>query len=279
MMKKVVLSFAAVLLAFVMVTASALAYNAKGVVDDAELLTYGEEKWLQEKLDDVYQNHQFQVVLHTVDGIQGQPIHLYAADFYDYNGYGEGSTCDGMIFVIDMDEREYVTVTTGMGIPYFSDRAIASMEENIVEDLSAGNYYEAFCAYLDQVEQQLNYVKTQPVVYFQEPLGDFDYVDAYDYYGDEVTQETRLAIAAGFSGIVTSIVLSVMVGRMKTARKKAAASDYVQGARFNRETDTYLYSTTRKRRVQSSSSSSGGGSSTFRSSSGRSHGGGRSGRF
>ena len=104
-------------------------------------------------------------------------------------------------------------------------------------------------------------------------------MDAYDYYGDEVTQETRLAIAAGFSGIVTSIVLSVMVGRMKTARKKAAASDYVQGARFTRETDTYLYSTTRKRRVQSSSSSSGGGSSTFRSSSGRSHGGGRSGRF
>ena len=92
MMKKFVLSFAAVLLAFVMVTASALAYNAKGVVDDAELLTYGEEKWLQEKLDDVYQNHRFQVVFHTVDGIQGQPIHLYAADFYDYNGYGEGST-------------------------------------------------------------------------------------------------------------------------------------------------------------------------------------------
>ncbi|MBE5776719.1 MAG: TPM domain-containing protein [Clostridiales bacterium] len=261
------------------VCVSALGYNLNTVVDSADLLSDSEETALLQKCENLYAAHDFQLVFHTTYGTDGQPIHLYAADFYDYNGYGYGADCDGIIFVVDMQEREYVTVTTGKGINYFSDYTISAIEDGIVSDLSEGEFYDAFLDYADSVENQLAYVKKQSEVIDDQPVYEFDYVQAYDYYGDYVTSGEKLMIAAVIALVITGIVLGVMVASMKTARKKNQAADYVQDVNLTRVSDVYLYTTERRRKIQTSSSSGNGGSSTFRGSSGTSHGGGRAGKF
>lgn len=255
----------------------ALAYNADAVADDANLLSAGDEERLEMLVQELYEEYDFQLVFHTADGID-QPIHLYAADFYDFNGYGYGANADGMIFVVDMGQREYVTVTTGKGINYFSDYAIAAIEEDIVSGLSEGDYGNAFLSYADHVRSQLDFIREQDEIIDDMPKYEYDYVRAYDYYGDEVTDGEKLLIAMVIALVITGIVLGVMVASMKTARKKNQASDYVQDVALTRVSDIYLYTTETRRKVQTSSSGK-GGSSTFSGSSGRSHGGGRSGRF
>ena len=156
-MKRVMIS----LLMVIALCCTAFAYTGDAVVDDADLLSDAEEMHLEEKILAMYDAYQFAPVLHTTFGTDGQAIHMYAAHYYDYNGYGYGDSHDGLIFVVDMAEREYVTVTTGMGIPYFSDHAIASMEEAIVSYLSEGDYFAAFEGYLSHVESQLAFVNSQ----------------------------------------------------------------------------------------------------------------------
>ena len=120
------------LLALLLLCTCAFA-DTDAVVDSADLLSDYEEAALEEKCREIYDLFDFQAVIVTCYGTGGQPIHLYAADFYDNNGYGYGDTCDGIIFAVDMAEREYVTVTTGRGINYFSDSAIEMVEEGKIK--------------------------------------------------------------------------------------------------------------------------------------------------
>jgi len=91
----------------------------------------------------------------------------------------------------------------------------------------------------------------------------------------------RAVGAAGYLAIAALVVaaaaLGIMIFAMKTARPRHSAEFYVKDGslQITRAQDIYLYRTQTRVRVQSDSSSgSRGGSSTFRSSSGRSHGGG-----
>ena len=266
------------LLALLLLCTCAFA-DTDAVVDGADLLSDYEEAALEEKCREIYNLYDFQAVIVTCYGTGGKPIHLYAADFYDNNGYGYGDTCDGIIFAVDMAEREYVTVTTGRGINYFSDSAIEMVEEQAVPYLSQGDYAAAFETYLNEVTMQLKYVQGMDEVITDMPEYEGDVVYGYEYYGSTASDtEVNLIIAAGVAAVVTLIVMIVSVASMKTGRKKAMAEDYICNVNISRQSDTFLYTTETREKIESSSSSS-GGSSTFSGSSGTSHGGGRAGKF
>ena len=267
-------------LALMLVCTCALA-TTDAVVDNADLLSDRQEAALEEKCQEIYDLYDFQVVFVTTYGTGGQPIHMYAADFYDYNGYGYGPTCDGIIFVVDMQEREYVTVTTGRGINYFSDFAIEMVEDEAVPYLSEGDYAAAFETYLSEVGMQLEYVLGVDEVIFDMPDYEGEVVAAYEYYGSSSVSDTEvnLIIAAGVAAVVTLIVMVASIASMKTGRKQVMAEEYIGNVNICRQTDTFLYTTEKRERIESDSSSSSGGSSTFSGSSGTSHGGGRSGKF
>ena len=60
---------------------------------------------------------------------------------------------------------------------------------------------------------------------------------------------------------------------------KQEAADYMTRVNLTRQMDMYLYTTERRRKIQTQSDHHHGGGSSFRGSSGRSHGGGRVGKF
>ncbi len=61
------------------------------VVDNADLLTQTEENELSEKLQDISDELQFDVVVVTTNSTGSKTATEYADDYFDYNGYGRGS--------------------------------------------------------------------------------------------------------------------------------------------------------------------------------------------
>ena len=92
-MKKLIISlFTAVTVAFLSVL-PAFAEKSPRLVDDADLLTYSEKISLAQKLDEISERQNFDVVIVTVDSLQGKSVAAYADDFYDYGGYRYAALC------------------------------------------------------------------------------------------------------------------------------------------------------------------------------------------
>ena len=60
------------------------------LVDDADILTDSEEKELNQQLDTVSEEQECDVIIVTVDSLNGKTVEEYADDYYDDNGYGYG---------------------------------------------------------------------------------------------------------------------------------------------------------------------------------------------
>ena len=233
------------------------------VEDEAYLLTDGERKELTEKLDEISERQQFDVVVVTVNSLDGKSPMEYADDFYDYNGYGMGAGKDGVLLLISMEDRDWYMSTCGFGITAITDAGRDYISKKFLSDLSDGNYFTAFETYADLCDEFVTQAKTG---------------DAYD--GDHMPKapfplvmNLLIALAAGF--IIALIIVECMRRSMKSVRAKSAAADYVRPGSLvvTGKYDRYLYAHT-SRTQRSTSSGGAGGSSTHVSSSGMTHGGG-----
>ena len=74
------------------------------MVDDADLLDSGVATEFMYKLDEISERQMFDVVILTVNSLDGEDIQYFAADYYDYNAYGMGENDDGVMFVMSMEE-------------------------------------------------------------------------------------------------------------------------------------------------------------------------------
>ena len=79
------------------------------VIDNADLMSSSEEAALEEKAQALRQEYGMDVVILTVDSLDGKRPQDYANDYYDYNGYSE----DGVIFILSMEKRDRYISTCG----------------------------------------------------------------------------------------------------------------------------------------------------------------------
>lgn len=242
------------------------------LVDQADLLTDSEESALSDRLDEISERHQFDVVVVTVDSLEGETAVVYADDFYDYNGYGFGDERDGILLLISMEERDWCISTTGYGITAFTDAGQAYISERFVTDLSVGDYAEAFTNFAVLCDAFITQADTgEPYDVDHLPQEPFDLV-------------WNLAVALIIAFVISLIVTGIMRGQLKTVHSQSEADNYIkQGSmHLTRKNDLYLYRHVdrRKKAENNSSNRSGnpGGSQTHKSSSGMTHGG-SSGKF
>lgn len=242
------------------------------LVDQADLLTDSEESALSDRLDEISERHQFDVVVVTVDSLEGETAVVYADDFYDYNGYGFGDERDGILLLISMEERDWCISTTGYGITAFTDAGQAYISERFVTDLSVGDYAAAFTNFAVLCDAFITQADTgEPYDIDHLPQEPFDLV-------------WNLAVALIIAFVISLIVTGIMRGQLKTMHSQSEADNYIkQGSmHLTRKNDLYLYRHVdrRKKAENNSSTRSGnpGGSQTHKSSSGTTHGG-SSGKF
>ena len=245
------------------------------LVDEAGLLTGSEERELLNKLNEISERQQLDIVIVTVNSLKGASAMEYADDFYDGNGYGFGYERDGILFLINMEERDWYMSTSGFGITAFTDAGLEYLSGKILSDLSNGDYAQAFTTFAGMCDDYITQAKTGK---------------PYDVHHlpKEPLRLLLYLAAALITGFVTALIITGMMrSKLKSVHGQTAAGNYVRNGSLKLTTkkDLYLYRhvTRREKPKQQNTGGSGsthrsGGSTTHRSSSGRSHGG-RGGKF
>jgi uncharacterized protein len=184
----------------------------------------------------------------------------YADNFFDYNGYGQGSTRDGLVLLISMEERDWWISTCGYAITAFTDAGIDYIGEKVTSYLTDGDYAAAFEEFAVQCDIFVKQARAG------EPF------DTHNLPKEPFNKGMALVIALVAGLILAFIYTGKLKGELNTVRKQTAAAGYVKGGvNITASKDFFLYRNIQKTAKESSNS---GGSSTHTSSSGASHGGG-----
>ncbi|MDD6022375.1 MAG: TPM domain-containing protein [Oscillospiraceae bacterium] len=269
---KIKKSILTVLLALIICLTAVIPSFAAGsmprLVDNADLLTDSEESALLTKLDEISERQQADIVVVTVNTLDGKTPMDYADDFYDYNGYGFGENKDGVLLLISMEDRDWWMSTTGYGITAVTDAGIEYISEKFLSDLSEGDYEAAFTTYAELCDDFFTQAKTgEPYDTGHMPKEPFNL--AWNLF---------VALAIGIA--LAAIITNRMKSKLKTVKYQPAANNYVKANSMNvtESRDMFLYTHVDRREKPQETSSSGGstsgGSTTHTSSSGSTHGGG-----
>lgn len=222
------------------------------VFDAARLFTPEQNSALNGKTLELINKYQQDIVIVTTKNAQGKSAMAYADDYYDENGFGIGPDFDGLLLLIDMDNREIFITTTGKSIKIFSDARIERMLDHIFEPVSRNDYVGGANVFLKDTEYYLH--KAEGVFFW-----------SWELFGVGV--------------FIVLVFMGAMVAHHKGGLLSApSAQVYINNETCSETTgeDVFLHTSTRRYAINRDSSSSGGsgGSSTRTSSSGRTHGGG-----
>ena len=287
-MKRKLTAFLAVFLVLPSLLVSAWAANGAGVpliVDEADLLTAEEEASLETVAEGLLDAYGVDIVILTVDSLEGKRPQDYADDYYDAQGYGVGDDYSGALFLLSMEERDLYVSTCGDAIYALTDYGIDQTTELALPYLADGDYYGGFLVWLEALPEYFDALAEGTPVdgsdysegFYHGDQEEVVYYEEKDYYVAEIILRARQSLMIALP--VAGVVLLIMCLMMNTKRPRHSAMDYMKADSFHlrSQQDLFLYSQVTKRekpKAPPPSSSGGGGSSVHTSSSGRSHGGG-----
>jgi uncharacterized protein len=234
------------------------------VVDDAGLLTTAQKAVLESRIAAIAEKYAFDVVILT-ENTYMQDVVARADDFFDYNGYGYGVNRDGVLFYVNLYERDWVFSTSGRGIYIFTDYGCDYIGGKVAPYLTDGYYAGGFNTLLDCAEDFLaEAIENRPYDIDNRVITTNDYA-------------RRALIIALCALIIPLFILLPMKASMSTAKPKRSANDYMAAGSFNltSQRDIFTHSTVRKVPRNTNTGGGRGGSSIHVGSSGRSHGGSR----
>ena len=240
-MKRVCSVFLALLLCAAL-TVSVCAAGMPRLVDAADLLTQTQENDLLARLDRLSGELQADVVIVTLESCGGYSPDDVIEEYYDQYGFGYGTNRDGVVLLLSMAERDWRILSNGLAADAITPSEIDEIGERIVDELSAGEYYEAFLEFAD--------------------------LCAYEIEGERSGFPFRfgrnllISLAIGFA--VAFIATGIMRSRLRSVRSQTGAREYtVPGSmKLTRSNDLFLYRTvdrTRKPQQTASGSRGGGG--------------------
>lgn len=207
--------------------------ESKYIIDDADLLSDYEEQYLLTSIENIQNEYGYDVIIHTTYSTYGKDTADYCDDYYDNGGYAE----NGLIFVINMGERDYYTSTCGTLVDSLPDYQIDDICTDVTPYLSSGEYFTAFNNYLNVLNSYFSYTQDgyiPPDVHYDEiygEYGEYDYSDPVELTGTDYLL-TELALIGG-SVVVAFLIVTVFKKKMNTAVKQRNADNYMVNGSFN----------------------------------------------
>ena len=226
------------------------------IYDFADLYTDSEETSLYNKVNSYIQSYNMDLVIVTINSNNKSSPQEYADDFYDYNNFGISSNRDGVLFLIDMQNREIYMSTTGTAIEMYNDYRINEALDSVYTYMSDEDYYEGTSNYIDIIKDYA--------------ASGYPNNSTISNKGDRPSIVTTMIVSL----IITIIIMGILISKNKMVRKATTAEEYLNKESVNIKniSDILVSSNTTKQKIEHNTSS--GGSSTHHSSSGGSHGGG-----
>ncbi len=235
-----------------------LSYDKILIRDNGNVLPDSRETALSEKLAKVSQDRACDLVVVTVQSLAGRDVQRYAHELYDQNGYGQGSTRDGILLLVSVRDREYAFSFNGFANEKLSNAAMDLLEKDVRKCLSDDDYAGAFDKFADDCDYLLGLARDgknyNPFPWIIIPI----------------------SLILGF--VIAFVSVSSMKRKLNSVRLAGNAANYVRpGSLHLRDCrDLYLYSTVTRVPKPRDNGSSGRSSGGSRSGGSR---GGRSGRF
>ncbi|MCR5004344.1 MAG: TPM domain-containing protein [Clostridiales bacterium] len=235
------------------------------VYDEADILSEEEEIRLEQLCKSYADETHMDFVILTTDDAQSKTSEAFADDFYDEGGFGyDKPQGNGVLFLIDMDNREICISTCGDAIYYMTDKRIDEVLEAVYESVSVGDYGGGCKTFLQKTAA---FLKSDP---YARP-----------------TLKQRMLASLKRSPIyiaIAAVVACVYGGSLKRSRAYRNTTNfttYQDRGNFHlvQREDFFLRETTTTRRIvtdtgRGSGGGHSGGSSTHVSSGGVTHGGG-----
>ncbi len=252
----------------------ATALAAQHVVDDAGLFTTDEITQLENSISHIGDTWDMDTLILTTNDTDGLPAREYGAQYFLDGNFGYGSTQDGIVFVIDMGNRDAQMVTHGKAIDIFTDFYIDVIWDEVSPYLSDGEYYEAMTLFLQDVAHYC----TEYQKYLANP-------DSYvSEYGAEQSKNTRhifMLAALVASLLIAGISVFLMRASHNNVKPFTDGQAYLKhnGVHMHINQDTFVSTHTTRTEIPKNDGNNdwGGSSSTF--SSGGSRFGGGGGKF
>ncbi|MCC3357356.1 TPM domain-containing protein [Bacillus sp. REN16] len=281
MVKKKALLIPFFLLLFLAFAITAFA-NTELVFDQAHLFSDTEKAELQEQASSLTEQFQMDIRIVTTNDSEGKSARQYASDFYDSHGFGYGGTEDGILYLIDMDNREVYIFTRDRIVDYFPDVTVEEVLDHVYPYLTEEAFGESAKAFLSDLEAIMN----EGIPEGSSSSGGYDQSDSSSSSGGYAQSDspysssssqgdlvkellTYLAIAIGIGVISVGIMAMYNKGRSTTT-----AHTYLDSNSFAVTNKMDLHYNTRVTQQKIQQNNNNGGGSSF---SGGGGGGGRSG--
>ena len=241
------------------------------VYDEAGLLTEEERVALSEQVNVLREKTGWDIFAVTIDNANGKSSMTYADDLYDAQ---TAEDSNGVLALIDMDNREIYLSTCGEAIRYLEDARIDAILDDAFSYVVDGDYAGCLSAMISGVEY-----------YYEKGIHEDQY--NYDVETGAVSQYRTLTwmevvpVALVSAGVGIAIYCIVM---NRYSLKGSTRNDSYPYTRYGNVdlTDTedrFVHQTITHHVIQTNNGGSSGGggghrSSVHHSSGGRSHGGG-----
>lgn len=237
------------------------------VLDEYGALSSDAKQQLERQGDFLAERYHMGVYLLVVSNIGSQQAREYATEYYKSRNLGIGEGKSGVLFLVAVDSRDYVTITYGDGIKAFTDYGVKSLEERIVPSLKDNQWDNAGSAFYHRATYLLEY-RAETGSAFDWKSGD----SAQDKLFDLLLQ---VGMALVIAGVAAGGLSAMEYRKMKTARLKTEAADYVERGSFKltAQNDWFVTSTMSVVPLPDDNDSSGGGSTIFSDGFGGSSGG------
>lgn len=225
------------LMSLAVVVCAATPGSEQFIYDDAQLLSENQAAKLQDRLQELSDKYDTQIVVATLQSVNGGDADILAEAFYDGKDLGYGDSRDGILLIIMMDIREFRIVSNGEAADALTMARIDKITDAITPDLSDGNYYEAFDTFTDKCEYYLD-----------------GHINGFPF---DVGKSLVIALVIGI--VAGLIVANTLKAQLKSVRMQTRAHDYVKAGsmQLTYQKDLYLYRTVQQTRKQTSNSNSG----------------------
>lgn len=253
--------------------------DTQKVYDFADLLTDEEEENIYNEIENFIEKTDYDLVVVTINENPKNDAMAYADDFYDYNAFGKNATRDGVLLLIDMQNREIYISTTGYAIKMYDDERLGINEEyyntNSVLDygydyVTKEEYYNAFSAMIKRLTEFYN------LGYPQSNIN----IEINDIGKPVIVKYMNYPFMGFLAAIITLIVSLIIYNKSRLKIKVGSTISYLQNKDINLKKD-HLVNSVVTHHIRNTDSGSGGsssghvgGSSYHSSSSGSFHGGG-----
>ena len=246
------------------------------VADNAHLFTEAEIARMTEICDRIEETYQVDMFVLTSDSVPLGGYVAYADDYYDNHHFGIGEDEAGMLYLVDMSNRQVHISTKGIMIDYITD----SREEGIFDagyaQLRSGEYGESVILSLLQTESHLQQGRTEGQFRYDETTG-VRYTSLYN-----ALTTTELLVAAVAALAVAGVFILIVTGKYQLRGSTYSYDRYqLTNIQLTRNDNHFMRESVSRVRHPDPPASNGGhrsggggGSGTHVSSSGSVHGGG-----